>query len=222
MKDDMIIDDDEENFIVAASVDSSGETVPVTLDDRYFNMLSEIDADTFETKFFPVEEKKPKSKFIVGKSKFISNSVDEEDIEKIALMEKKKWKKNTLRGKDLVDLQTTDVVKVDKKTKSKFIRSLADNISNIKKYLVDEIAPSQLALLNAFDQSNQTLESILGVKVDQSTKVIESMMMDAYRLKVFYYLADVLKLTEEQRKIITDKYFVITVPTTSKNVNLSS
>lgn len=216
----------EEVYDVGESL-NSGETIPLDIDSINMNHLSALmeaidSEEEFETKVYPVARKQKASKFLSKGSKFLSNNKDEDDLEYDVKNAAKDWESKNLRGKDLIDTQTADIVKIDKTQKKKFIKDLSAEIDKLREYLITEIAPSQLAMASAFEQTNQTLESILGVKVEQSTKILESMVSDAIRLKIFSFLVDHLKLSKEQKKIITEKYFVLSVPTTQRSITLSN
>jgi hypothetical protein len=216
----------EELFDAGEHIDKSGETIPLdleSLDRTYLSALMDSVDEDFETKVYPVNRENKSSKFLSKPSRFLSSkNQPSASLESQVKNAAKDWEARNLRGKNLIDTQTTDVVKIDKDQKKKFIKDLSVEIDKLREYLINEIAPSQLAMASAFEQTNQTLESILGVKVDQSTKVLESMVADAIRLKIFSFLVDHLKLSKEQKKIITEKYFVLSVPTTRRNVTLSS
>ena len=65
-------------------------------------------------------------------------------------------------------------------------------------------------------QSKQILESILGVNLKSSSKLLESMVTDAVRLKTFSFIADKLKLSKEEKNLIINKYFVLGVTSTNR------
>ena len=199
---------------------NSGETIPLSIDSSLLAALENFNADDFETKLYPVNKAKKESKFFKGNSKFFVKTEEDNQVaneEDLMQKAKQEWKSTNLSGKNLINLQTTDIVEVDKNTKREFILNLNDSINEIRNFLVHDTTPTQLALSNAFDQSKQTLESILGVKVDSSSKQIEAMITDAIKLKTFEFIADKLKLTTEQKQIIINKYYVITVPTINTN-----
>lgn len=219
---------EEENAFVDAGVllktkepKLSGESIPIVIDSARLEALRDFDVDDFETKLFPIKKdiKNNQSKFFQGKSKFfISQEPLEVDNNLEALMDKAKqeWEAKDLSGKNLIDLQTTDIVKVDKKSKKEYVEKLNKSIIDIREFIVNETSHTEIALPSVLMQSKQILESILGVNLKSSSKLLESMVTDAVRLKTFSFIADKLKLSKEEKNLIINKYFVLGVTSTNR------
>lgn len=230
MSDDELLDSEESKFIDAADVINnnenlhrSGETIAYTIDQAALSAFENFDIDDFETKLYPVKKQVKEKKtnpFIQGTSKFleVKDVEDEYDLEDQVRQVQENWHKTTLRGSRLVDMQTTDVVKIDKKLKKEFIKNLGNNIDSIKDFLINETAPTELAVMNAFEQSKQTLDTILGIKLEGSSKQLRSMISDAIILKTFSFIAHKLGLEDSHKETIINKYFVLTIPKTTRRV----
>lgn len=196
-------------------IDDEDEIVLPKPSEESLKLLSSLDDfDDFETKVYPVKSEEIKvkpSKFLSGKSKFIKSESYGLSPEDFLLREKEKWQKENIQGLALVDLQSVDVVKVPKEKRKKIVKSLANSITKIKDFIIDEVAPLQLALGNALEEAKQTLENSLDIKLESNHKLIETMIKDAIRLKIFNFVAQELNLTAEEKETLVNKYYVILV-----------
>lgn len=181
----------------------------------YSNMESRLkeiidDPDAFETKVIKAKKIKAKkrkqefvSNFIEGtpKGKFFNLPITEE----ISLEElKKDWENRG--GEDFVLNNSTDVLDISKKKKKKFVKEIKGRIQEIRDFVVNEIAPVELSVFNAFEEAKQELELLTGGKVEQSSRHIEAMVSDAVAIKMFHFISELLSLTEDQKKVILKKH----------------
>lgn len=182
------------------------EAIP-QISSSLLSRLEEVDKEkTLETKVFVKhrKQKKDKVKFLSKPSKFlVMGSKDEViDIEEF----KKEWEEHDKAVEEEFDLSTTEVLKIDKKKKKKFVSELYNEIQSLRNFIVEEIAPLEFAVPNALHEAKQELEGYLDLDVTQLTKTYESALNDAVKIKILNYIFSRLALTENQKRDLIIKH----------------
>lgn len=184
------------------------EIVP-QISSALLSRLDEINkSQTLETKVFVKERKDKikKSKFLTKTSKFLVHSKEQSepviDINEF----KKEWEEHDKKLEVDIDLSTTEVLKVDKKKKKKFVQNLYEEIQSLRNFIIEEIAPLELAVPNALLEAKQELEAYLDLDISQITKSYDSAISDAIKIKVLDFIFGKLKLTKSQKKDLIIKH----------------
>lgn len=174
-----------------------------------FELSGEIETTVHAVKRKPVERKlKPNNVLVIrGKPNNVVVPRTYKDPNFDSYVNEWKTHRATAHREQVTE-KTTDVISVPKEVKRKYIAELDQNIKAFTDFLVTEISPIDNAMEASFHQVKQTLEIITNSELD-TTQVgtVRAMMRDAVLLRIQAFIAEKMNLTEDQKKILIDKYF---------------
>ncbi|MFA5670207.1 MAG: hypothetical protein WC967_13275 [Balneolaceae bacterium] len=110
-----------------------------------------------------------------------------------------------------LNINTAKIQHVKKKDKKKFIGSLDDNIQKITDFLIEEIAPKELAFNSALERSKEKLSLILDIPISElnvSYEAQKSLWRDVLNAKTFRFLGELLDTPPSELLPIMEKHLI--------------
>ena len=106
---------------------------------------------------------------------------------------------------------TAKIQHVKKRDKKKFINSLDENIQKITDFLIQEVAPHEIAFNSALERSKEKLSLILDIPMSElniSYEPQKALWRDALNAKTFNFLGDLLGISQSELSLIVEKHLI--------------
>lgn len=176
------------------------------VDDRLYEDIDE----NFEPTFFS-KRKEPKKTVDESNPSLIRKSSNNKFLrkEQRSLESlRKSWEEELKTEEEKLAPLVTDVIKVPKKVHAQFISDLSANMASIEAFMLKEVAPVEVALIDSLERARQTISIITDSEVEaDSINATLSLFREAVRLKTFDFLCAKLQLPERLRKVLIEKHF---------------